>query len=236
MGLVRGLDATSDGYLITTCCTFITKIDKDGNQIWKSQEFTTRIFHPKLFINQNIIYFPSNVGTFGLSPTDGSLIEDSRALQVEGIFGDYQIVNADDKLLIRSVKDNTILGEIPIANPNTTSISQVLFSEGTLFVVSNYSHIDAYDILSREKVWGSDIALSGNLISSDGQIMAFSRANELLIYEATTGKKLNSFNLEKKEKQAELFDKNHGTFLAFSDDTIYIFFTKTDELIALKLN
>jgi outer membrane protein assembly factor BamB len=234
--LVRGLDAINDGYLITACCTSIIKIDKDGNQLWKSQEFPTKIYRPKIFVDQDTIYFPSDIGTFEISSQDGTLLESSRTLQVEGVFGDYQIVNADDKLLIRSVKDNTMLGEIPIANPSSTSISQLLFSKDTLLVVSNYDHIDAYDITSNKKVWELDIALSGDLVISDDRVIAYSRSNELLVYESATGNKVDSFYLEKKASQDDLFSENNGTFLAFSGNIVCVFFTKTDELIALKLN
>jgi outer membrane protein assembly factor BamB len=57
--ILYSLFGYNDGFLFASCCTVVTKLDKDGNYIWKTTEFPEKAYNSNFIINDDKVYFSS---------------------------------------------------------------------------------------------------------------------------------------------------------------------------------
>lgn len=232
--LVRGIFQNDDSYILISCCTSIIRIDNTGRKDWESQDFPTKIYYPRVFIDQGEVYFPSDIGMFILSLQDGTLEKTISTPNIIGVFNGFLVKDSGDQLQIVSEATNKISWELPVDQPLGVSSNYLLSSGGLLVIVNNYEQISVYDLNSGQKRWQVSEPLLAYPVIHGSKLITYGRGNEVSVYDLDSGDLTNRIMLERiANQQVTSSAPLNGVQLAANDNGIFIFFNNTSELLNL---
>lgn len=216
----------------------IRKFDQSGNELWTSQEFSSRSFWA-IYPSSTSLAIPfatsTEVGIHLLSDMTGALINTIPIVNPLALNNDV-IVHLDSakRLSVVNLLTSELLWSAEIQAPRyLLQPFDILFNDDLLLVFSDREVIDAYDIANGSLVWSLQRDFGSYPIPVGDKLVIVDRNSDLIFLDFRTGSVLGSLRM-KRSIQSAIFtapDISIGT----SDNIVVLAFRDTGEIIAIEL-
>lgn len=151
---VRNVTAIEDGYLLAICCTQILRLNNQGQEVWRSQEFSTKIFEPVLSVIGQEVYFSDEDRTHVLSLVEGTALREFFVDRTKpAVRGNYRVYESGEIVLNVATDGSHInafhvtKGEI-VWSVTEQRGSNVLLVKDRLLLFTASGELKTYDMLT----------------------------------------------------------------------------------------
>ncbi len=239
---LRSLIAISDGFVLVSIDSLVTRINAQGEVVWWNRDLPSRSINAVYQIN-DFLYFPSYSIVYELSLRTGvwsDTIELDKPVWIADTLA-FMFNVADRAFDVMQWPEQEMLFQIPT---NRTSTDRLVSDRYPLFQVSegyvlvydqayDPNNVRVFDRHSGNLIWEQNISFSGFPIVLGSKLIGVSQGH-VEIYSLANGEYVGAIEL-RRDGYDIATSPNNSIWLAGANDKLAIYSRQTHELVVLRL-